>query len=84
MAVRRCVCWVAVCDICGTTTDPDEYTPHFDTPDQAITNATHRGDPTTGWTLTPDGRLICTENDPAHHAVTEHLPGPDAMTITYA
>ncbi|PCG82733.1 hypothetical protein CIB93_28300 [Streptomyces sp. WZ.A104] len=79
------MCWVAVCDVCGTEpdTNPGECVPHFDTPAEAIANAAYWGDPVTRWTLTLDGRLICTADDQEHRTAREYLPGPDAMTVTY-
>lgn len=90
MAVTRKVCWIAVCDLCGNTTDWDGFTAHFTNPQDAIGNATIWGDETQGWTLAPDGRLVCdTATDPAHHSVHQaagkHLPepGPDSMSVTF-
>ncbi|MFJ6464347.1 hypothetical protein ACIQM0_25515 [Streptomyces sp. NPDC091387] len=90
MAVTQTQCWIAVCDLCGNTTDADGCIQHFTTPDNAINNATVWGDETSGWTLAPDGRLVCdTVTDHAHESVHQaagkHLPepGPDAMCVTF-
>lgn len=90
MSTHRIVCYVAACDLCGNTTDLDGYAAHFDTPTDATGNAHGWGDVTSGWTLAPDGRLVCdTVDDHAHESVHEAAgkripePGPDAMCVTY-
>ncbi|MFI1849710.1 hypothetical protein [Streptomyces sp. NPDC020480] len=89
MATRLVTCYIAVCDLCGTTTDTDGFTPHHDSPEEAVRYMTETfcGD---GWTLTPDGRLVCdTVTDDAHETVHEKAgkriptPGPDAMCVTF-
>ncbi|MFI6960769.1 hypothetical protein [Streptomyces sp. NPDC050255] len=90
MTTRQVACWIAVCDLCGGTTDPEGFTAHFDTPADAIGHATAWNDRISGWTITPDGRLVCdTVTDRAHETVHEAAgkripePGPDAMHVTF-
>jgi hypothetical protein len=86
MAMRHVTCWVAVCDLCGNTTDSEGATPHFDSVDEAIYYATV-SDGTDGWTRTPDGLLVCDNvRDTAHedtHAVAGKRMGRDAMTVRW-
>ncbi|AGP55892.1 MULTISPECIES: hypothetical protein [Streptomyces violaceusniger group] len=89
MATRLVICYIAVCDLCGATTDYDGFTPHLDSPEDAVQYMTETfGDD--GWTLSPDGRLVCdTVTDPAHETVHEAAgkrtpkPGPDAMSVHF-
>lgn len=90
MATRQVTCWVAICDLCGGTTNEAGGEPHLDTPDDAIGHATAWDDYTLGWTLAPDGRLVCDAVfDRAHEAVHEAAgkripePGRDAMSVTF-
>ncbi|GAA4910264.1 hypothetical protein ACFPM3_11285 [Streptomyces coeruleoprunus] len=85
MATRLVTCYVAVCDLCGGTGDIDGVIPHFDTPEEVVDCLT--ADDYAGWTLTPDGVLVCDgRTDAAHedaHAAAGKRMGPDAMTITF-
>lgn len=88
MATRQIVCYVAVCDLCGTSTTGDGFTPHADTAQAVIDIVTEKwGDPKLGWTATPDGRLICdTVDDEAHRTVHEEAGktiSDCAMTVTF-
>lgn len=73
MATRQVTCYVAVCDLCGTSRTGNDCTPHGRTAQDVIDIVTEKwGDPTCGWTLTPDGRLVCdTVDDQAHRTVHE-------------
>lgn len=89
MATRQIVCHVAVCDLCGTSDTGVGYAPHGSTVQAVIDIVTEKwGDPTLGWTLTPDGRLVCdTEDDQAHRTVHEEAGktiSGCAMTVTFA
>lgn len=89
MATRQITCVVAVCDVCGTSEDADGFTPHASTEQAIIDTVTETwGDPTCGWTLTPDGRLVCnTVDDRAHRTVHEEAGkrlSDCAMTVTFA
>ncbi|WP_411121274.1 hypothetical protein [Streptomyces sp. x-19] len=83
---RSVSCYVPVCSLCGGSTDVDGFTPHLDTPDEAIDYITLAGG-SDGWTLTDDGRLICDAvRDTAHedaHAIAGKRMGPDAMALTW-
>ncbi|MFE1771203.1 hypothetical protein [Streptomyces sp. NPDC059008] len=85
MATRLVACYVAACDLCGGTTDSDGFTPHFDTPQEAVEYVTASDDD--GWTLAPDGRLVCDAvRDAAHediHAGAGKRMSPCAMTVTW-
>lgn len=90
MAIRTETCYVPVCDLCGQSTDEDLREIHASSPEDAELLVTESMDGYGGWTLTPDGRLVCdTVDDPAHEAVHEAAgkrpprPGPDAMTVTH-
>jgi hypothetical protein len=89
MATRQTVCYIAVCDLCGTSETSDGYTPHGATEQAVIDIVTEKwGDPTRGWTYTPDGRLVCdTVDDQAHRTVHEEAGktiSDCAMTVTFA
>jgi len=89
MATRQIVCHVAVCDLCKTSEDCDGFTPHAPTEEAIIRIVTETwGDPTCGWTLTPDGRLVCnTVDDRAHQAVHEAAGktlSDCAMSVTFS
>lgn len=89
MATRQIVCHVAVCDLCGTSETGDGCTPHGSTAQAVIDIVTEKwGDPTLGWTHTPDGRLVCdTVDDQAHRTVHEEAGktiSSCAMTVTFA
>lgn len=73
MAIRQELCFVAVCDVCGTTQTREEYTPHASTAQEVIDIVTEKwGAPRDGWTRTADGRLVCdTVDDAAHRAAHE-------------
>ncbi|WHX19326.1 hypothetical protein QFW82_20835 [Streptomyces malaysiensis subsp. malaysiensis] len=90
MATRLVTCYIAVCDLCGTTTDADGFTPHLDSAEEAVRYITETAFGDSGWTLSPDGLLVCdTVTDDAHEAVHEKAgkripaPGPDAMCVTF-
>ena len=88
MTVRQTTCFVAVCDLCGTSETTADYTPHGPTAQAVIDIVTERwGDPKSGWTLTPDGRLVCdTVADEAHQTVHEAAGktiSGCAMTVTF-
>jgi hypothetical protein len=87
MATRQTVCFVAVCDLCGASETSDGSIPHAATVQAVIDIVTEKwGDPTLGWTGTPDGRLVCdTVNDPAHRTAHEEAGktiSDCAMTVT--
>lgn len=89
MATRQVTCFVAVCDLCGTSETAEGYAPHAATEQAVIDIVTEKwGDPNCGWTLTPDGRLVCdTEGDEAHRTVHEAAGktiSSCAMTVTFA
>jgi hypothetical protein len=73
MAVRQETCFVAVCDLCGTSETTADYTPHAPTAQAVVDIVTEKwGDPGSGWTVTVDGGLVCdTIDDPAHRHVHE-------------
>lgn len=89
MAIRQVTCFVAVCDLCGTSDNSEGYTPHGPTVQAVIDIVTEKwGDPSLGWTATPEGRLVCdTVDDEAHQAVHEEAGktiSDCAMTVTFA
>lgn len=89
MGTRQTTCFVAVCDLCGTSQTADGYTVHGLTEQDVIDIVTEKGgDPTCGWTLAPDGRLVCdTEDDRAHEEVHEQAGkrlSSCAMTVTFS
>jgi hypothetical protein len=64
-------------------------TPHGSTEQAVIDIVTEKwGDPSTGWTLTPDGQLVCdTVDDEAHMSVHEEAGktiSDCAMTVTFS
>lgn len=93
MATRQTTCWIAVCDLCGSSNvdcADDVSTPHLDTPQEAIDYVTD--DELASWT--PSGRLVCTNTaDDAHdraHAQagkpgrgSAPVIGADAMYVTW-
>ncbi|MFI9112757.1 hypothetical protein [Streptomyces venezuelae] len=88
MAIRRVTCFIAVCDLCGNSTDGDGYTPHLDTPDEAVQYAVDSGfDERSGWTRTPAGVLVCDQvkdaaHEDAHAAAGKRMSGC-AMSATF-
>jgi hypothetical protein len=89
MATRQITCFEAVCDLCGTSETASGYTPHGPTEQAVIDIVTEKwGDLTTGWTLTPDGRLVCnTVDDQAHQTAHEEAGktiSSCAMTVTFS
>ena len=89
MAVRKEVCFVAVCDLCGTSETTADYTPHAPTEQAIIDIVTEKwGDPRSGWTHTADSRLVCdTVDDQAHRTAHEEAGktiSDCAMSVTYA
>ena len=89
MATRQTACYIAVCDLCGTSETRDGYTPHADTECDIIDIVTEKwGDATCGWTQTWDGRLVCdTVNDAAHRTAQEEAGktiSNCAMTVTFS
>lgn len=82
---RRITCFVAVCDLCGVTSDYEGFTPHFDNPQDTVEYVTASDD--TGWTLTPEGLLVCDAvSDTAHediHAAAGKRMSPCAMSVTW-
>ncbi|AZS76379.1 hypothetical protein DDE74_11230 [Streptomyces lydicus] len=84
MNTRRVTCYVAVCDLCGGTSDYEGSTPHFDTARDAVDYATASDD---GWTRTSDGLLVCDAvRDTAHedaHAAAGKRMSPCAMSVTW-
>ncbi|MEU8773040.1 hypothetical protein [Streptomyces sp. NPDC048606] len=89
MATRRVTCYIAVCDLCGNSEHYEGHTPHLDTPAEAVEYVTDPGfDGNDGWTLTPDGLLVCDRRrDTAHddaHATAGKRMGRDAMTVHFA
>lgn len=88
MATRKIACYEAVCDLCGTSEYCD-YVPHGATEQEVIDIVTEKwGDPTCGWTLTPEGRLVCDTVDDAAHRTAHEEAGkyisPCAMTVTFS
>ncbi|WP_328894003.1 hypothetical protein [Streptomyces sp. NBC_00236] len=90
MAVTLAMCWIAVCDVCGGSAAEEGGVPHLDSPIEAIGYVTAWGDDTVGWTLTPDGRLVCDavfdrEHEAVHEAAGKRIPEPgrDAMCATF-
>ena len=89
MPTATITCYIAVCDVCGTSEDADGFTPHAPTEQAVIDIVTEKwGDPTSGWTLTADGQLVCnTVDDEAHRTVHEEAGktiSGCAMTVTFA
>ncbi|MFD0150802.1 hypothetical protein ACWGQ4_06245 [Streptomyces sp. NPDC055721] len=89
MATRRVTCFVAVCDLCGSTRQSDDYTPHLDSPEEAVQYAVDSGlDEHDGWTLTREGVLVCDQSkDAAHedaHGEAGKRMGNDAMRVVFA
>lgn len=89
MTIRKVTCFVAVCDLCGTSLNSTGYTPHGETEQAVIDIVTEKwGDRTSGWTQTWDGRLVCdTEDDEAHTTVHEAAGktiSDCAMTVTFS
>lgn len=89
MATRQVTCFVAVCDLCGTSETGEGREPHGLTEQAVIDIVTEKwGDPTCGWTATWDGRLICdTVDDEAHRTAHEEAGktiSACAMTVTFA
>ena len=89
MATRQITCYAAVCDLCGTSETADGAEVHGDTEQAVIDIVTEKwGDPTCGWTQTPDGRLVCdTVRDEAHRTVHEEAGktiSDCAMTVTFS
>jgi len=89
MAIRQETCFVAVCDLCGTSETTADYAPHAPTEQAVIDIVTEKwGDPQSGWTQTWDGRLVCdTVDDQAHQAAHEESGktiSNCAMTVTFA
>jgi hypothetical protein len=88
MPIRQVTCFVAECDLCGTSETTADYTPHGPTEQAVIDIVTEKwGDPTCGWTLTVDGRLVCdTVDDEAHRTVHEEAGktiSSCAMSVTF-
>ena len=89
MATRNVNCYIAVCDLCGSTEQYEGGTPHLDTPEEAIQYAldnTTSYDEHSGWTLTHDKRLICdnvkdTAHEDAHAEAGKRMTC--AMTVTF-
>ncbi|MBZ4319406.1 hypothetical protein [Streptomyces huiliensis] len=99
MAIRRVICFIAVCDLCGRTVQDmgdDDFAPHLGTAAEAIAHATAHGDSTAGWALTGDGWLVCDDltdiaHRAAHRAAGKHMDaafdpgfGPDSMHMEFA
>ncbi|WP_190413323.1 hypothetical protein [Streptomyces venezuelae] len=89
MATRRLTCYIAVCDLCGMTSDDFEDGVHAASPDEAVQHVTESPfDERGGWTLTPDGVLVCDgRKDAAHedaHATAGKRMGHDAMRAVFA
>lgn len=82
MAIVTVTYYVAVCDVCGCEYDGDsEYGNSYRTPHEALEAAT-MWDPTTAYTRTVDGRLICHRDTADHHeARTRLASGPGQLTI---
>lgn len=83
------ICFVAVCDLCGTSETTAEFTPHASTEQAVIDIVTERwGDPRSGWTHSVDGRLVFdTVNDQAHRTAHEEsgkFLSDCAMTVSFA
>ncbi|MFD8010685.1 hypothetical protein [Streptomyces sp. NPDC058955] len=88
MATKLVTCYIAVCDLCGNTSDSEGYTPHLDSPEEAVQHAVDSGfDDHSGWTLTPTGLLVCDlAKDTAHedaHAEAGKRMSPCAMSVTF-
>ena len=88
MATRQIACYIAVCDLCGTSDTGAEYAPHGPTEQAVIDIVTEKwGDPSLGWTLAIDGRLVCdTVDDEAHRTVHEEAGktvSDCAMTVVF-
>ncbi|MFD4596747.1 hypothetical protein ACFWPQ_01815 [Streptomyces sp. NPDC058464] len=89
MATRQVICFIAVCDLCGNTENSQDYTPHGPTEQAVIDIVTEKwGDPTCGWTQTPDGRLACNVTEDAAHQTAHEEAGKTisacAMTVTFS
>jgi len=89
MAIRQEICFVAICDLCGTSETTADHTPHAPSEQAVIDIVTEKwGDPGSGWTHTPDGRLVCdTVDDEAHRSVHEAAGktiSSCAMTVAFS
>lgn len=89
MSTRQTSCFVAVCDLCGTSETVDGSTPHGRTEQEVIDIVTEKwGDPALGWVVTVEGRLVCDiEDDAEHRALREEagrMASADAMVVTFA
>ncbi|WP_060905348.1 hypothetical protein [Streptomyces scabiei] len=89
MATQQTLCYIAVCDLCGTSEASAGYTPHGPTEQAVIDIVTEKwGDPSCGWTHTSDGQLVCdTVDDEAHRTAHEEAGktiSSCAMTVTFA
>ncbi|WP_435238640.1 hypothetical protein [Streptomyces sp. YPW6] len=88
MATRRVTCYIAVYDLCGNSAHDEGFTPHLDSPDEAVEHAVDNGFyEHSGWTLTLDGVLVCdqvkdTAHEDAHAAAGKRMSGC-AMTVTF-
>jgi hypothetical protein len=88
MAFRRVTCVIAVCDVCGSSQDPDGGEPHFETEADAVQFAL--GDqahlPDT-WYQRADGRLVCWRRNAVHDQarVTDahYQPGSDPWGVHF-
>ena len=88
MATRQVTRFIAVCDLCGSSETGDGWTAHASTEQAVIDTVTEKwGDPSLGWTLAIDGRLVCdTVDDEAHRTVHEEAGktiSDCAMTVTF-
>ncbi|MCF1592492.1 hypothetical protein [Streptomyces muensis] len=88
MATRPVACFIAVCDLCGTSETSEGYTPHGPTEQAVIDIVTEKwGDPSCGWTHTADGRLVCDTVDDTAHKTAHEEAGKTitscAMTVTF-
>ena len=87
MATRQITCYEAVCDLCGTSEIGEGYAPHGATEQAVIDIVTEKwGDPTCGWTVTIEGRLVCDTVDDEAHCTAHEEAGKTiidcAMTVT--
>mgnify|MGYP001558271546 FL=1 len=83
MATRQIVCFVAVCDLCGTRLIVDDGELRLDTAEQVVDWAI-----SAGWTQTLDGQLVCdTVDDLAHRTAHEEagkVTSECAMTVVFS
>jgi hypothetical protein len=88
MGAQQIVLYTATCDLCGRRADADEYGMYGSTPEEAVDFMTGNvADDGGGWTIDPDGRLVCNlTEDTAHedvHAEAGKRMSVCAMSVSF-